>query len=264
MQNNIVNKDDKTPWVRPWHLTQFDDLYNRDERFFAVLLKGLLSWLNRNIILYNKSINHFIFNTGSSYMYIEKNGYEFKWSETTGEDQMYMHLPRCIVDIQGIDIPTEELSQPYCRSTYERRDENAIKAFNAEVRRMPIELNVELKYTLGNFNESIVLLQELLDKIVFQRYFNIIYLGRVIECSIELPLNYNIELNKIDMTSPEPNQKNITIPIKLCSNYPVINTRSEIPANQVINEFVGNINVYNDDPKLEESELTDKEIYNYE
>ena len=213
MQNNVVNRDDILPWIRPWHLAQFDDLYNRDERFFAVLLKGLIAWLNQNIILYNKPINHFIFNTGSSYMYVEKNGYEFKWSETTGEDQMYMHLPRCVIEMQGINIPTEELSQPHCRSTYERRDGKDIKAFNAEIRRMPVELNVELKYTLTNFNETIVLLQELL---------------------------------------------------KICSNYPIVNTRSEIRANKIIHNFADSVNLHDDDPNLVESDLIDKEIYKYE
>ena len=264
MQNNVVNRDDILPWIRPWHLAQFDDLYNRDERFFAVLLKGLIAWLNQNIILYNKPINHFIFNTGSSYMYVEKNGYEFKWSETTGEDQMYMHLPRCVIEMQGINIPTEELSQPHCRSTYERRDGKDIKAFNAEIRRMPVELNVELKYTLTNFNETIVLLQELLDKIVFQKYFNITYLGKVIECSIELPLDYTTEINKIDMTSPEMNQKNITLSVKISSNYPIVNTRSEIRANKIIHNFADSVNLHDDDPNLVESDLIDKEIYKYE
>ena len=263
LMKTVFNRE-KEQWIRPWMTDKFDDLYNRDERFFAVLLKGLIAWLNQNIILYNKPINHFIFNTGSSYMYVEKNGYEFKWSETTGEDQMYMHLPRCVIEMQGINIPTEELSQPHCRSTYERRDGKDIKAFNAEIRRMPVELNVELKYTLANFNETIVLLQELLDKIVFQKYFNITYLGKVIECSIELPLDYTTEINKIDMTSPEINQKNITLSVKICSNYPIVNTRSEIRANKIIHNFADSVNLHDDDPNLVESDLIDKEIYKYE
>ena len=89
---------------------------------------------------------------------------------------------------------------------------------------MPVELNINLKYVLANFNETIVLLQELLDKIVFQKYFNITYLGKVIECSIELPMDFTTEINKIDMSSPETNQKNITLSIKVCSNYPIVNT----------------------------------------
>ena len=49
--NNVFNRE-REPWIRPWNQEKFDDLYNRDERFFSIVIKGLLSWLNRNIVLY--------------------------------------------------------------------------------------------------------------------------------------------------------------------------------------------------------------------
>ena len=241
--NNVFNRE-REPWIRPWNQEKFDDLYNRDERFFSLVVKGLLSWLNRNIVLYNKSINHFIFNTGSSYLYVESNGYEYNVAETTGEDTMYMKLPRCLIEISDINIPMEELSAPFSRGNYERRSGNQLQGFNAEIRRLPIELTINMKYYLSNFNETIVLLQELIDKLVFQRYFNITYLGKVVQCSIEFPANYNPELNKIDMSSPEPNQRNITFDIKICTNYPLIDTRTEIPTDKVISKFGHEVDLY--------------------
>jgi hypothetical protein len=241
--NNVFNRE-REPWIRPWNQEKFDDLYNRDERVFSLVVKGLLSWLNRNIVLYNKSINHFIFNTGSSYLYVESNGYEYNVSETTGEDTMYMKLPRCLIEISDINIPMEELSAPFSRGNYERRSGNQLCGFNAEMRRLPIELTINMKYYLSNFNETIVLLQELIDKLVFQRYFNITYLGKVVQCSIEFPANYNPELNKIDMSSPEPNQRNITFDIKICTNYPLIDARTEIPTDKVISQFGHEVDLY--------------------
>ena len=240
--NNIFNRDNE-PWIRPWNQEKFDDLYNRDERFFGIIIKGLISWLNKNIVLYNKSINHFIFNTGSSYLYIESNGYEYSVTETTGEDTMYMELPRCILELVDVNIPTEDLSSPYSRGYYERRSGNMLCGYNAEIKRIPIELTINAKYYLSNFNESIVLLQELIDKIVFQKYFKITYLGQEIQCSIEYPGNMNPQLNKIDMTSPEPNQRNITLDLKICSNYPVINTRTEISTDKVIAVFGSTVDI---------------------
>jgi len=260
--NNVVNRDIEK-WIRPWDTEQFDDLYNRDERFFSILIKGLISWLNRNIVLYGKPINHFIFNTGSSYMYVEKNGYKFKWCETTGEDQMYMHMPRCLIEIEDINIPMEELTQPFVRGNYERRSGNDIKGFNAEIHRLPIELSINLKYVLSNFNEQIILLQELLDKIVFQKYFNITYLGQVIECSIEFPGNTNPEINKIDMSSPEVNQKNINLNVKICSNYPIINIESEIANTQIISQFKGSVKMYDISPNDPDAYLQDNEKYTH-
>ena len=241
--NNVFNRE-REPWIRPWNQEKFDDLYNRDERFFSIVIKGLLSWLNRNIVLYNKSVNHFIFNTGSSYLYMESNGYEYSVTETTGEDSIYMKLPRCIVEISDINIPMEELSAPFSRGNYERRSGNQLQGFNAEIRRLPIEITINMKYYLSNFNETIILLQELIDKLVFQRYFNITYLGKVVQCSIEFPANYNPELNKIDMSSPEPTQRNITLDIKICTNYPLIDTRTEIPTDKVIAQFGHKVDLY--------------------
>ena len=243
--DNVFNRD-KEPWIRPWNEEKFDDLYNRDERFFALVIKGLLSWLNRNIVMYNKPINHFIFTTGSSYLYIESNGYEYSVNETTGEDTMYMKLPRCIIEITDINIPTEELSSAYARGYYERKNGNMICGYNAEIQRIPLEITVNAKYYLANFNESIVLLQELIDTMVFQRYFKISYLGQIIQCSIEFPGNTNPELNKIDMTSPDPTQKNITLDFKISTNYPNINVRSEIPTDKVIAVFGSNIVIHDD------------------
>ena len=240
--NNVFNRETQ-PWIRPWNKEKFDDLYNRDERFFAIIVKGLLSWLNRNIVLYNKPINHFIFNTGSSYLYMESNGYEYNLSETTGEDTIYMKLPRCLIEIADINIPMEELSSPFARGYYERHNGNMISGYNAELRRLPIELNINMKYYLSNFNETLILLQELIDKLVFQKYFNVTYLGEVLQCSIEFPTNMNPEINKIDMSSPEPNQRNLTLNIKICTNYPLIDVRTEIPTDKVISEFNYNIDL---------------------
>lgn len=234
--SKVFNRE-KEPWIRPWNREKFDDLYNRDERFFAIVIKGFLSWLNRNIVLYNKSINHFVFNTGSSYLYIESNGYEYNVSEVTGEDTMYMTLPRCIVDITDISFPMEELTAPFSRGNYERQTGNMLAGYNAEMRRLPIEITLNMKYYLSNFNETIILLQEIVDKMIFQTYFNVTYLGKVIQCSIEFPANMNPEINKIDMASPEPNQRNLTFDVKIDTNYPVIDTRTEIPTDKVIEIF---------------------------
>lgn len=235
----IYNDNKIKSWKRPWNIEQFDDLYNRDDRFFAVLVKGFMSWLNRNIIMYNKPINHFIFNTGSSYLYVEENGYEYKLNETTGEDYIYMQMPRCLIEISSINFPQEELTSPYSRGFYERRNGNDITGFNAEIRRLPVEVSFSLKYVFSNFNESIVVLQEIIDKLIYQQYFNITYLGKIIKCSIEFPQDMKPEINKVDMASSEVNQRNLMFDVKVCTNYPIINERSEIAASVIIETFKG-------------------------
>ena len=228
----------QSEWIRPWNVVKFDDLYNRDERFFSVVMKGLIGWLTNNIVLYNKPIKHFIQNTGSSYMYVETNGYFYSWNETSGEDYMYMQMPRCLIEFAGITIPTEELTSAYQRGSYERRDGDVIRGFNAQIRRIPLEIDINLKYVLSNFNESIILAEEIISKIVFQRYFKIAFLGQIITCSIEIPTNFNIEINRIDMTEATTNQKNIQLSVKVCTNYPSIDEITEIPTDKVIASFI--------------------------
>lgn len=238
VSNNTVNRKNKK-WLRPWNVKQFNDLYNRDDRFFSVLIKGAIAFLNSNIKMYDKPINHFVFNTGSSYMFVESNGYEFSWNETSGEDSMYMELPRCVVELGNISIPQEELSQPFARGNYERKDEDVIKGYNAEIQRLPIEMNLSLHYAFSNFNEAIVVLQELFDELVFQRYFSIAYLGQIVRCSIEFPNSTQLEIGKIDFSAAEIVQRNINLDVVICTNYPLINQKTEINSNQIISKFKG-------------------------
>ena len=270
--NHTVNRK-KKPWIHPWNTKQFNDLYNRDERFFSIVVKGVIAYLNNHIKLYDKPINHFIFNTGSSYMYVESNGYEFNWNETSGEDTMYMELPRCIIQLDSINIPQEELSQPYARGNYERKDGDQIKGFNAEIRRIPIELGINLNYVFSNFNEGLIMIQELINEFVFQRYFNITYLGQIIQCSIEFDSTYNIELNKIDLAAADTTQRNLPIKLTINTSYPVINERTEISNGNIIAKFVGfitgsrydNIEIFIDGVKSQKDDIYfDMRMYDFD
>ena len=253
--SKILDKE-KSKWVHPWNIEKFDNINNRDERFFSLVIKGALSYLTRNIVLYNKPIKHFIFNTGSSYMYVESNEYKFSWNETSGEDQLYMSRPRCVIELGDIVVNNEELTQPHIRGTYERYTENNnIAGFNAEFTRMPITISLNLTYILSNFNESIVLIQELIDKLLFQRYFTIIYLGQQIRCSLEFPNDFKAEFNKIDMTSTEQNNKSINITLNLCTNYPAFDDRTEISNQATIESFNADMKLY----KEQEDNITDTE-----
>lgn len=234
---NISNKKvDK--WIRPWEIEKFDNLAIRDERFFSIVTKGVLGWLTRHIIMYNKSIKHFIFNTGSSYMYVEVNGYQNTWKETSGEDYMYMETPRCLATLTEISIPQEELTNPFVRGNYERySDDGQVKGYNAEIRRLPIEMTFNLQYVLSNFNETIILIQELFDKMVFQRYFKVAYLGQLIQCSIEFPNSQSITPKKIDLSQTDDNHRSLEISIKINTCYPIVNQDTEISSAKVISKF---------------------------
>lgn len=232
-------------WKHPWNLEKFDNLYNKDERFFSIVIKGLLRWLNKNIILYDKSIRHFILSTGSSYLYIEENGYEYTINETTGEDMIYMSMPRCVIEISDFMFDMTSLSNQFVRGTYERIDSttNTIKGYNAEIRRIPVEINIRMTYVLSTFNEALVLMQEMIDRLIFQRFFKVSYLGQIIECGIEFPTSVHPELNKVDFSSTETNQKTLQFELKITTNYPSINDRTEISNEKIISDYKVNTTI---------------------
>lgn len=256
--DNIYNKEIDR-WIKPWNIKKFDDISIRDERFFSIVIKGFLGFMNRTIFMYDKPINHFIFNTGSSYLYVESNGYELNFSETTGEDQMYMEMPRCICEIGNFEIQLEELTNPYIRGTYERRSSitGQYQGYNAEMRRIPINISLTLRYVLSNFNESIILIQEFIDKMIFQKYYTVNYLGQKIQCSIEFPTQNSVNINRIDFDSTETNQKTIEMAVSIDTYYPVINERTEIKNSKIIASADYNINIVDKD-----NEVIDNSKYN--
>lgn len=256
---NLVNKKVDT-WIRPWMRESFDGLADEDDRFFSLVIKGAIAFLSRNIVMYGKPINHFIFNTGSSYLYIESNGYSYSTSEVSGEDSIYVTMPRCVVDIDGISVITDELTQPFIRGTYERRVNTDLVGMNAEMRRLPFEINLKCRYVFSTYNEAMVVMEEIFSKLVFSRYYNITYLGNVIKCSIDFPGEQSIEINKIDMTSSETSQKSIELNLKITTSYPSIDERTEMRNDQVISSTSTNMNLHLD---IQHTKPSDTEKYNY-
>ena len=51
------------------------------------------------------------------------------------------------------------------------------------------------------------------------------------------------------MTNPDPAQKSLNVAVKICSNYPLIEERSEIDASQFIASFASDMTMFaNDNP----------------
>ena len=252
----LVSNNKPLKWIRPWDEEKPNNLYNRDERFFSVVTKGLLAYLTNTICMYGKPIKHFILSTGTDFMYVETNGYEYKIGEVTGEDMMYMERPRCILNLSDISIDTGELTQKGVRGTYERLDDNNIRGFNAEIKRMPIKMSFNLHYVLSTFNEQITLAQEIIEKMLFQTFFSFVYLGQIIQASVVFPDSTTIEVGKIDVTSSEANANNIDFSVIVETNYPQIDQETEIPNDAFISGFYHNTAIR---PDIDGKLVTDNE-----
>ena len=100
---------------------------------------------------------------------------------------------------------------------------------------------MNLKYVFSNFNEAIIFVQELFEKILFQRYFQIIYLGQTINCSIEINGDTNINLSELDLSSKDNNYRTMEFEITVASNLPLINEKTESLCTDIISGHLGDI-----------------------
>ena len=64
----------------------------------------------------------------------------------SNEDYIYNSIPRCVVTPGGISIVPDQLTNPYILGKLQYESEENIYNLVAEFRRMPIKLEVELKY----------------------------------------------------------------------------------------------------------------------
>ena len=123
------------------------DINNR-ELFIGVLFKALLNNLNSQMKLRDKSINHFIINTGDDIMWLENKGQDNSKEpyQVSNEDYVYNTIPRCIVNMGSIEVLEEQVTNPYTRGNFEIDYDDILRGFSAEFRRVPIKMAVDLKY----------------------------------------------------------------------------------------------------------------------
>ena len=91
---------------------------------------------------------------------------------------------------------------------------------------------------------------------VFRKYFNITYLGQTIKCSLNWPTEQSVQINKIDMTSSETNQKTIEFSLNLSTSYPQIDERTESRNDSIIGKFKQDVCLH---PKSLDNKSSDKE-----
>jgi hypothetical protein len=209
---------------------------NNQELFFSYLIKGLLLELNRDISIRNIPVPHFIVHTGSAALYLENKGQDFSKEplEVSNENYIYQTIPNCIVSPGGISIDSNQLTNPYSSGQLQYEGDQ-IYSFTGEFRRLPVKVNVELKYKTDSFRDSLELVQQILTKLLFIRTYSITYMGQAIQCSYRLPEDFNSEyLADISGDTTDSNCKTLSISIEVESSLPVYYSRTIMPSDKYI------------------------------
>lgn len=223
---------------------------NNMSNFFSLLYKGLIFNLNKTIFLHGVSIPHYIINTGDDTMYLEVKGqdHSIEPQEVSNEKYVYSMIPRCAVNPGGIDILTDQLTNPFTTGALNVEYDNKIVSFTTEYRRIPIKTSVTLKYYTDTFTDSLSVVQQIISKLIFIRTFSISYMGQNILCSYKLPESASPEKNiEFDGGTTEQKARTIELDIELETNFPVYDGSTAVENDLVISGMKSEIIVANKD-----------------
>ncbi len=235
---------------------------NNINPFFSSVIKAAIWVMNQNIKVRGIQVPHFIISTGDDIMYRELLNYYFDnfsetgcdceceestyTSEVTGEDFIYNKIPRCMVDVSSFSVSTDQLTQPYVRSNFEIEYDGSIREFCAETFRLPINFELNLKYYLDNFSDSLSLIQYIYTTVSFVRNFHISYLGQDISCSMRLPDSHTVEKNiEVDFNSDD-RSRTVEFTLSIETNLPIYNAKSAVETSSIISSFTSTIYEDND------------------
>ena len=213
---------------------------NNQQLFFSTLIKGLILSLNDSISIRNNPVPHIILHTGDDIMYLENKGQDnsIEPYEVSNEDYIYNMIPRCNVIPAGIDLLSDQLTNPYILGQLEYEYDGNIYLLNAEFRRISLKLGVELKYYVSTFRDQLELVQQIISKLTYIRTFNITYMGQVIKCSYKIPESFSGEyLTELNGQMTDNRLHTLPLSIEIETNFPVYTPETIMDVNNIIRTY---------------------------
>lgn len=210
---------------------------NSHQPFFSKLIKALMLNLTEQITVRGESVPHMILNTGDDTMWLLEKDYDFSKEpyENTNEQYIYNVIPRCTINVGSIDTVPDQLTNPYSRGYFQYESDDVIKTFSAEVRRMPVKINMELKYYTDSFADMLELTQHVVTKLAYIRTFKFVYMGQTIRASYKIPEAFDGEhLADLDGTTTENKNRIITMSLEVESTLPIYAEQTVVEAGNVI------------------------------
>jgi len=222
---------------------------NNTELFMSALFKALSYKLNQELKLRDKKIPHFVLNTGDDIMYLEVKGqdYSIEPKEISNENFVYNSVPRCIMNMEGIEVLEDQLTSPYIRGNFDYEYDDLVHGFNAEFRRMPLKLTVTLKYYLDNFIDTLSVTQQIISRLLFIQSFTFTYMGQTMTATYKVPSSFSHEKNiTFDGGTTDQKLRTIELSLEVETNMPVYNERTAIENDKYIKKQHHDVLVKND------------------
>jgi hypothetical protein len=218
---------------------------NTQEIFLSSVIKGLLYNLNNDIKIRNVGVPHIILHTGDDRMWLETRGYNAGIEPLTisNENAVYSIIPKCIVNVGGIDLDTAQLTSPYSLGSlqYSNPDIGTV-TLSGEFRRVPIKLSVELKYYTDSYTDMLELIQYVISNLAFIQTYDIVYMGQKIKCSYKIPESFSEEHTmELDGALSESREHTLNMSVEVETNVPIFNNQTIMLSDKIITKTVSNI-----------------------
>ena len=213
---------------------------NNQESFYGILIKGLLLRLDDDISIRGNKVPHFILHTGDDIMYLQNKGQNnsIEPLEVSNENYIYNKVPRCIVNPAGINLITDQLTNPYTLGQLQYSDQNHTILLTGEFRRMPIKFACDIKYYVDSYTDMLELMQQITTKLAFIKTYNIVYMGQTIKCTYQIPTDFSGEyMTDIDGTTADSKYKTLSLSLEVESNMPIYSEKTIMSADQYIKDI---------------------------
>ena len=210
---------------------------NIHQLFFSKLIKAFMLNISEQMTVRGQMVPHMIINTGDDTMWLLEKDYNFAKEpyENTNEQYVYNIVPRCVIDVGSMDTVPDQLTNPYTRGYFQYEKDGQIKTFSAEVRRMAVKINLDLKYYVSSFTDMLELAQHIMTKLAYIRTFKFVYMGQTIRASYKVPEVFDGEhLADMDGTTQENKNRIISMSLEVESTLPVYAEQTVVEAGNVI------------------------------
>jgi len=215
---------------------------NNQSLFFPIVIKGLLVKLNEQLVVRGKKIPHFIIHTGDDTMYLSVKGQNatIEPLEISNEDYVYNSVPRCLVTVSGVNLETDQLTNPYVHGQMQYESEDNIYTLAGEFRRVPLKLSVNCKYYVDSWGDMMELTQHIISKLAFIQTYSVSYLGQAILCSYTIPTDLDKEYTaELDGTTQDNKLRTTELQLDVETNFPVWEPRTMISTDDYISKVTG-------------------------
>jgi len=202
---------------------------NDQSLFFPIIIKGLIVKLNEQLTIRGKKIPHYIIHTGDDTMYLSVKGQNaaIEPLEISNEDYVYSSVPRCLITVKGINLETDQLTNPYTIGQLQYESADSIYTFVGEFRRVPIKLTVDCKYYVDSWGDLMELTQQIVSKLAFIQTYTTSYMGQAIKCSYTIPTSIDGEYTaELDGTTQDNKLRTTELSLEIETNFPVWEPRT--------------------------------------